>query len=64
MKTLLEAEEQIELKEIAQAARVGLTGRSASPGLFEVAVLLGRDRAVARLLGAADVASGGAQGAA
>ncbi|MFO0613976.1 MAG: hypothetical protein U0414_15395 [Polyangiaceae bacterium] len=55
MKALLAAE-GVELKEIAQAARVALTGRSASPGLFEVAVLLGRDRSVRRLLAAADVA--------
>jgi len=29
--------------------RVALTGQSASPGIFEVLVLLGRDRALARL---------------
>jgi glutamyl-tRNA synthetase len=39
----------LQLKDVAQAARVALTGRSASPGLFEVIEVLGRDRAVARL---------------
>ena len=39
----------LELKDIAQPIRVGLTGRSASPGLFEVIELLGRDRTLARL---------------
>lgn len=37
------------IKEVAQPARVALTGRSASPGLFQVLHLLGRDRAVSRL---------------
>jgi glutamyl-tRNA synthetase len=49
-------ERSLELKDIAQPARVALTGRSASPGLFEVAELLGRERAVARLEAAADLA--------
>lgn len=39
----------LELKEVAQPARVALTGRSASPGLFEVMEILGRDRCLARL---------------
>jgi glutamyl-tRNA synthetase len=43
------AAEGIELKEIAQAARVAVTGRSASPGLFEVMAVLGRERTLARL---------------
>lgn len=37
---------------LIHAVRVALTGRTASPGLFEVAVLLGRDRAHARLTAA------------
>jgi glutamyl-tRNA synthetase len=43
--------EQRDLKAgpIIHAARVGMTGRTASPGIFEVIALLGRDRAVARL---------------
>ena len=34
---------------LIHATRVALTGRTASPGIFEVIVLLGRDRALARL---------------
>ena len=37
------------MKDIAQPARVALTGRSASPGLFDVIAVLGRARALARL---------------
>ncbi len=44
---------QLGIKDVAQAARVALTGRSASPGLFEVMVLLGRERSLARLDAAA-----------
>lgn len=43
------AKESLELKDVAQAARVGLTGRTASPGLFEVMEVLGRAKTVARL---------------
>lgn len=39
----------IALKDIAQPARVALTGRKASPGLFEVMEILGRDVTIARL---------------
>ena len=39
----------VELKDLAQPARVALTGRSASPGLFEVMEVLGRERCLARL---------------
>jgi glutamyl-tRNA synthetase len=41
--------EKIELKDVAQPARVALTGRSASPGLFEVMEVLGRELSLARL---------------
>jgi glutamyl-tRNA synthetase len=41
------------IKEVAQPARVALTGRTASPGLFDVIAVLGRERAIARLLAAA-----------
>jgi glutamyl-tRNA synthetase len=41
--------DKLELKDVAQPARVALTGRSASPGLFEVMEVLGRDRTLARL---------------
>lgn len=46
----------LEMKVLAQPMRVALTGRSASPGLFEVAVLLGARRSVARLRKAATLA--------
>jgi glutamyl-tRNA synthetase len=39
----------IALKDIAQPARVALTGRSATPGLFEVMEVLGKERTLARL---------------
>ena len=42
------------MKDIAQPARVALTGRTASPGLFDVIAVLGRTRALARLRSAAD----------
>jgi glutamyl-tRNA synthetase len=45
------------------AARVGLTGRKASPGLFDVMWLLGRGRTVARLREAAAAWSAQASGA-
>ncbi len=43
------AERGLELKDVAQAARVAVTGRSASPGLFEVIAVLGKDAVLARL---------------
>ncbi|MBK8941613.1 MAG: glutamate--tRNA ligase [Polyangiaceae bacterium] len=46
----------LELKDVAQPVRVALTGRTASPGLFDVAALVGRDTAVARLRAAAQIA--------
>jgi glutamyl-tRNA synthetase len=42
------------MKDIAQPARVALTGRAASPGLFDVIAVLGRARALGRLRTAAD----------
>ncbi len=39
--------------ELISAARVALTGRRAAPGIFEVMWLVGRERCVARLEGAA-----------
>jgi glutamyl-tRNA synthetase len=38
-----------QLKTVAQPARVALTGRTQSPGLFEVMEVLGRERTLARL---------------
>jgi glutamyl-tRNA synthetase len=37
------------IKDVAQPARVALTGRATSPGLFEVMMALGRERSLARL---------------
>lgn len=45
------------MKEIAQPARVALTGRSVSPGLFDVIQILGKDVALARLSRASERAS-------
>ncbi|MFO0775581.1 MAG: glutamate--tRNA ligase [Nitrospiraceae bacterium] len=42
-------EQGLKMGAVAQPMRVALTGRTASPGLFEVIDLLGRDRALARL---------------
>jgi len=42
-------EEGIKMGQIAQPVRVALTGRTASPGLFEVMEVLGRDRTILRL---------------
>lgn len=51
------AEEQsLALKDFAQAARVAVTGRGASPPLFEVMVVLGRQRSLERLARAAELA--------
>jgi len=43
------AAEGLELKDVAQPARVAITGRSASPGLYEVLEVLGKERSLARL---------------
>jgi glutamyl-tRNA synthetase len=47
----------IALKDLAQPARVALTGRSASPGLFEVMEVLGRERVEKRLERGIELAS-------
>jgi glutamyl-tRNA synthetase len=49
------------MKEIAQPARVALTGRAASPGLFDVIAALGRERALERLRNAADASERGTE---
>jgi glutamyl-tRNA synthetase len=55
------AENKLELKDVAQPARVAVTGRAASPGLFEVMEILGKERTLARLdHGVALVAAAGA----
>jgi glutamyl-tRNA synthetase len=43
------ADKGLQIKDVAQAARVALTGRSASPGLFDVLEVLGRDDSLTRL---------------
>jgi len=47
------AAEGLAFKDIAQAARVALTGRTASPALHQVMVVLGKDASLARLARAA-----------
>jgi glutamyl-tRNA synthetase len=42
-------EKQIKLGSIAQPLRVALTGKSASPGLFEVMEILGREKVLERI---------------
>ena len=44
----------LKLGKIAQPVRVALTGRSASPGIFEIVEIIGRERTVARLEKAMD----------
>ncbi len=43
------AEKNINLTKIAQAVRIALTGRTASPGIFEVMEILGKEKVFARL---------------
>jgi glutamyl-tRNA synthetase len=50
-------EEGIKMGQLAQPVRVALTGRTASPGLFEVMEVLGRDRTLLRLRQGIDRAS-------
>ena len=45
----LVGEEGMKIGQLAQPVRVALTGRTASPGLFDVMEVLGRDRTLARL---------------
>src|SRR5881296_1176495 len=49
------AETGLSMSKLAQPVRVALTGRTASPGIFEVMLLLGRERTVARLKKAIDL---------
>jgi glutamyl-tRNA synthetase len=51
------AELGIEMKAIGQPVRVALTGRTASPGLFQVMIVLGKATTLARLVRAAEIAS-------
>jgi glutamyl-tRNA synthetase len=47
-----------QMKDVAQPARVALTGRGQSPPLFEVMVVLGRERSLERLGRAPSLVSG------
>jgi len=49
----LEAE-QITLKRLAQPLRVALTGKTASPGIFEVMEVLGKEKVIERIRNAID----------
>jgi glutamyl-tRNA synthetase len=42
-------EKGLELKHVAQPARVALTGKAQSPGLYEMLEVLGKERSLARL---------------
>jgi glutamyl-tRNA synthetase len=54
----LAAELGAKLGAVAQPTRVALTGRTASPGIFEVMGFLGRERVLRRLARAAELARG------
>jgi glutamyl-tRNA synthetase len=49
------AETGLAMGKLAQPIRVALTGRTVSPGIFDVMVLLGRERTLARLRKAIDL---------
>jgi glutamyl-tRNA synthetase len=55
----LAARHEVKLVDLAQLTRLAVTGRTASPPLFEVLVLLGRDESVARLRAAFAATGGG-----
>ena len=42
-------ETDLKLGKIAQPVRVALTGKTASPGIFEIITILGSDRVIPRL---------------
>jgi glutamyl-tRNA synthetase len=48
-----------QMKAIAQPARVALTGKTASPGLYELMEVLGRETSLARLRAGIEMARGG-----
>jgi glutamyl-tRNA synthetase len=51
------ADKGLQIKDVAQAARVSLSGKSQSPGLYEVLEVLGKDRVLARLDAGVQMAS-------
>jgi glutamyl-tRNA synthetase len=50
----------LQIKDVAQPARVALTGRSASPGLYQVLFVLGREVSLARLSRGVEIADASA----
>jgi glutamyl-tRNA synthetase len=54
----LAASEGVKAGEVIMPARIALTGKKVAPGIFDVILLLGRERTVARLRGAADRLAG------
>jgi glutamyl-tRNA synthetase len=48
------ASEEVKAGEVIMPARIALTGKKVSPGIFDVILLLGRERTVARLRDAAE----------
>ncbi|NOY92281.1 MAG: glutamate--tRNA ligase [Deltaproteobacteria bacterium] len=52
-------EADLKMKQIAQPARVAMSGRTRSPGLYEVMVVLGRERTLERLKAGAALAESG-----
>jgi glutamyl-tRNA synthetase len=53
-------EKGLQIKDVAQPARVALTGRTASPGIYETLAALGQTTSVGRLRAGADKARGAA----
>ena len=49
----------LSMKDLAQPARVALTGRTNSPPLFDVMTVLGRERSLARLARGAQIGQSG-----
>ena len=47
-------ENEIKLRKIAQPLRVALTGKTASPGIFEIMQVLGKEKVINRILKAVD----------
>jgi glutamyl-tRNA synthetase len=50
-------ENELPMKKVAQPARVAMTGRTRSPGLFEVMEVLGKEKTVERLVAGAEIAA-------
>ena len=50
-------ENALPMKVVAQPARVAMTGRTRSPGLFEVMEVLGKEKTLARLRAGAEIAA-------